>query len=271
MVIYLYGPDSYRRQKKLNKIVEEYRNKYSNLSCDFFDFDPLTGSGQDELLRLKEFARQQLIFDNKKLAILKNTLKSPENLKEFLKTYLTVEDLTILISEEGAAPAEFKSLLKKAFAVEKFDYLQGDEWLSFIQKEAAQRKISLTSPAVYFLARIFKDDTWGLINELDKAALLCEKQPLEPSNFKKIGDFGHESPDIFDFINRVIRNWSLPEKVIALEKLFLAQEEPLKIFNIMASLKRLPKNLLQKLADYDVMAKSGKIDYEEILLELALQ
>jgi DNA polymerase III delta subunit len=103
MIIFLYGKDSYRRQKRLNKIVEEYRNKYSNLSLDYFDLDPSTGSGQDELLRLKEFGTQMLIFDNKKLAILRNASAADmKDLREFLKTYLNAPDLTILISQENS-------------------------------------------------------------------------------------------------------------------------------------------------------------------------
>jgi len=267
MLIFLYGPDSFRRQKKLNKIIEEYRQKYSSLSRDYFDLE-----NPEEFLRLREFSSQLLIFDNKKLAVLKNAFAfEPKDLRGFLKIYLNAEDLTILISEENSPPEELRLSLKKAFLVEKFDFLEGDEWLSFIQKEAARRKISLTSQAVYFLARIFKDDNWGLVNELDKAVLLSQKGPIEPDDLKKIGDYSRESPDIFDFINRVVRDWSLPEKIIALEKLFIADEEPVKIFNIMASLKRLPLKLIQNLADYDVMVKSGKMDYEEVLLDLALQ
>ncbi len=281
MIIFLYGKDSYRRQKRANFFIEEYRKKYSNLSLDYFDLDPSTSSrlsegfggqaGQDEFSRLKEFASQMLIFDNKKMAVLKNTFVFDlKELKEFLKANLSAEDLTILLSEEDVSPEELKTLLKKAFLVEKFDYLDGDEWLSFIQKEANRRKISFTSQAVYFLARIFNGDSWGMINELDKAVLLNKKSAIEPEDLIKIGNYNQESPDIFDFINRVLRNWPLPERIVALERLFISQEEPVKIFNIMASLKRLPKDLIKKLADYDVVVKSGKIDYEEILLSLAL-
>jgi len=284
MLIFLYGQDSYRRQKKSNSFIEGYRQKHSNLSLDYFDLDPSTGSGQEEFFRLKEFGKQMLIFsaiggsasggDNKKMAVLKNafstdTAAAVKELREFLKKYLNDESLTILISEE-TIPEELKSLAKKAFLLEKFEPLEGDKWLFFVQKEAQQRKVSLSSQAVYFLARVFKNDGWGLINELDKIALLSKKDSIEPSDLMDIGDYNQESPDIFDFINRVIRNWSLPEKTIALERLFISQEEPVKIFNIMASLKKLPIGLIKKLADYDVMVKSGKIDYEEVLLDLAL-
>lgn len=277
MLIFLYGPDSYRRQKKLNKLIGEYRHKHSNLSCDFFDLE-----NPDEFARLKEFSRQQLIFDSKKLAVLQSAFTAElKGLKEFFKIYLNIENLIILISEDNSPPGELGSLLKKAFLVDKFNFLEGDAWLFFIRKEAAQRKISLTSRTVYFLARFFQNNTWGLINELDKISLFKRKINAEEEaenngylvdvdDLIKIGDYQYDPPDIFGFINMVIQNWSSPEKIVALEKLFLNQEEPLKIFNILSSSQRLSRNLIQKLAAYDVMVKSGKMDHAEVLVDLAL-
>jgi len=265
MLILLYGKDSYRRQKKLTSIIEEYRKKYSTLSMDYFALE-----NADEFLRFKEFSRQLMIFDNKKMAVLKNaSIAEPKELREFLKKYLNDENFTILISEE-IIPAELKYLAKKAFLLEKFDPLGGDKWLFFIQKEAKQRNISLTSQAINFLALAFENDGWGLINELNKISLVNSKAPLDINALRKVSYYNYESPDIFDFINSVTRNFSLSQKIIELEKLFIIDEEPVKIFNIMASLKWLSKNLIKKLADYDVMVKSGKIDYEEVLLDLSL-
>ena len=111
---------------------------------------------------------------------------------------------------------------------------------------------------------------WGLINELDKISLISKKSQIDTADFKKIGDYDAESPDIYGFINAVSGNWPLMERIINLEKLFMANEEPAKIFNFMASSRWLGRGLIKKLADYDVMVKSGKIDYEEILVDLAL-
>ncbi len=266
MLIFLCGPDSYRRQKKLNKIVEEYRNKYSGLSYDCFDLE-----NPEEFLELKEFASQQLIFDNKKLAFLKNIYEIDEKeLVGFFKSYLNSEDLTILVSEENKPTEKLKFLLKKAFLVEEFENLKGEKWQFFIQKETNQRKLLLTPKAINFLAEAFKENSWGLINELDKLSLVSKRGPIDIEDLRRISDYPYQSLNIFTFANAVIENWPLPQKTRALEKLFMAQEEPVKIFNILASLKRLPTKLIQKLADYDVMVKSGKIDYEEVLLDLAL-
>lgn len=267
MIIFLYGSDSYRRQKKLNKILEEYHYKHSNLSCDYFDLE-----NSDEFLRLKEFAAQMLIFDNKKLAVLKSVYEADEKeLKEFLKQYQNSEDFTILISEGGSLPAALKFLLKKSFSTEEFKEAKGEGWCSFIQKEAKERKLSLTPAAINFLADVFTGDGWGLINELDKLILFSKNSPVDAKDLKQIGGYQYQSPNIFSLINAVIENWPLSQRIIMLEKLFIGQEEPVKIFNILASLKRLPNKLIQKLADYDVMVKSGKLDYEEVLLDLALK
>jgi len=270
MLIFLYGSDSYRRQKKLNNIIAEYRKKHSNLSCEYFDLDPSINSGQEGFLRLKEFSAQMLIFDSKKLAVLRNAFTIElKDLRDFLKKYLNAEELTILISED-TLPEELKSLAKKAFLSEKFKELEADEWRFFIAREIQQRKIALTLQAIDFLAEAFKKDTWGLINELDKLVLISKKSPIDVNDLKKVGDYSYESPDIFGYINVISKNWPVSQKIVSLEKLFIIDEEPVKIFNIMASLKYLPKELIQKLANYDVMLKSGKLDYEEILIDLAL-
>ena len=160
---------------------------------------------------------------------------------------------------------------KKSFSTEEFKELKGESWQFFIQKEAKERKLSLASAAINFLAEAFAGDGWGLINELNKLVLLSKNSPIDAKDLKQIGGYQYQSPNIFGFINAVIENWPLSQRITALEKLFIGQEEPVKIFNILASLKRLPNKLIQKLADYDVMVKSGKLDYEEVLLDLALK
>ncbi len=277
MIIYLYGLDSYRRQRKLNVIINEYRHKHSNLSCDFFDLDPSTGSGQEEFLKLKEFSGQRLLFDNKKMAVLNNIFEiETKELKDFFKKYLDSEDFTILISEDKLPPKELEFMIKKAFKVEEFKELKDESWRFFIQKEAKERKAVLTLGAINFLAEVYENDSWGLVNELDKISLIEPISPISPirlidvQDLKKIGDYNYELPDIFAFINAVSRNWPLARRMNALEKLFISQEEPVKIFNIFASLNRLPRQIIKKLADGDIMVKSGKMDYEEVLIDLAI-
>ena len=265
MIIFLYGPDSYRRGKRLGNILEEYKNKHSGFSRDVFDL-----SEEGEFERLKDFAGQMLIFDSKKMAVLKDAFDAdPKLLRDFFKKYLDTKEITILISEEKAAPAELKTILSKSYLIEKFEELKGEKFKFFIQKEAREKGVNLSQQAAYFLADSFNGNILGAVNELEKLGLAFGNKEIKTADLFEVGDY-RQSPNIFSFINSVAGGWNIPQKIAALEELFLAQEEPAKVFNFLAAGKRLQLDLLEKLADYDVAVKSGKLDYDEVLLDLAL-
>ncbi|MFH1346949.1 MAG: hypothetical protein ABIH10_01725 [Spirochaetota bacterium] len=274
MIIFLYGSDSYRRGKRLGSILEEYKNKHSGFSLGFFDLEE-----EGEFERLKDFAGQMLIFDSKKMAVLKNISEAePEKIKEFLKNHLNSENFIILISE-NSVPVGFENLFKKAFLTEKFGELNAEKLKFFTQKEIQNRGVFFSPSALDFLAENFRGDTWGFMNELEKLILwktrtstdlIRTSAEITLSDVKSAGDYSCEAPNIYDFINSVVRNLSLGQKIVNLEKLLLGQEEPAKVFNFMASSKYLSKNLMRKLADCDVLVKSGKLDYEDVFLSLTL-
>jgi DNA polymerase III delta subunit len=266
MIIFLYGPDSYRRQKKIKEIIEEYRRKNSNFSRADFDLE-----NPGDFLKFKEFGSQMLIFDDKKLAILKNVYEADsKKINGLVKNYLDSLDFTIIISEEKKPKKDLEFLLKKPAITEEFNYFDDEKLKFFIQKEACQRNIKLSPTAVRFLAGIFAKDGWGLMNELEKIGLIFQDKIIEPEDLRKISDYCIQSADIFGFVNAVSQNWPLRQKISALERIFIDGEEPAKIFNILAASRRLPEKLLKNLADYDIAVKSGKIDYDEVLLDLAL-
>ncbi len=274
MIIFLYGLDSYRRQRKLNKIVEEYKQKHSDISLGYFDLEE-----EGEFEKLKDFAGQMSIFDSSKLAVLRNISKAEsDKMKEFLKNYFSSENLTILISENSIS-GEFESLLKKAFLTEKFDELNAEKLKFFAEKEIQNRGVLISDSALDFLVENFRGDIWGFINELEKLILLKSQTiadltrtnaEINISDVKNAGDYSYEAPNIFDFINSVARDSSPGQKIANLEKLLLRQEDPAKVFNIMASSRYLSKDLVKKLADCDILVKSGKLDYEDVFLSLAL-
>ena len=265
MLILLYGPDSYRRSQRFKELVSGYVKKYSGLSCNFFDLEK-----EGDFTRLKEFSKQLSMFDSKRLAVVKDIFTVDlKELKKFLVPHISSEGFIIIISEETLPPKGFDFLAKKSSSVDKFDELSGVNLKSFIQKEAQKRGIKLAPPAFNFLVQEFSKNTWGLVNELEKLSLKNEKFQIDLADIIEVGDY-HQAPNLFVFLNMIIQNSSLKQKISSLEELFLNQEEPAKIFNILASRRQLPLKILQNLADYDVMVKSGKIEYEEVLVDLAL-
>lgn len=272
MIIFLHGPDSYRRQKKLNYYIEEYGKKHSNLSCEIFDFDASAESAQDEFLKLKEFSSQRLLFGDKKMAVVKNIFEAElkeSELKEFFERHLKSENFTILISEKSSPPKAFDFITKNSYSTEEFGVLRSGKLKFFIRKESRALGLSFTARALDFLTDFFKGDSWALATEMQKLANL-ENQPVDIEDLQAAGDY-YPSINIFNFINAVLKKWPLKQKLAALEEIFLNREELTKLFNILAAQSRLSDELIKELADCDALVKSGKLEYEEILLGLALK
>ena len=53
MIIFLYGPDSYCRRKKLNEILDQYKKKHMALNIGKFDF--AENNGDDEFYGFRNF------------------------------------------------------------------------------------------------------------------------------------------------------------------------------------------------------------------------
>ena len=268
MIIFLYGADFYRRHQKLKEITEEYQQRRAdNRRFDFSDSD------DEEFLRLKEFVSNNSIFNNKKTAVLENVF-SRENSKlmiEILKHNLEGNDLILIVSEEKKPAKDFSFLLKKPILFQEFKILESAQFEFFIRKEAEKRSLNLSAWAIGFLAEIFKGDSWAMINELEKL-ILIDKKNLEINKLQEIVDYYQPiaQQNFFYAVNGILRNSSIGQKLVNLENLLAYQEEPAKIFNFLASLANTPP-LIKKMADYDVAIKSGKMDYEEVLVDFVLE
>ena len=273
MINFLYGSDSYRQRKKLNEIVGQYGQKH--LTCEKFELDSSRANqSDDEFLRLKEFARNRSIFEKEKLAIVAGLFEfADENEKktiEFLKANLHDKDFTIVIFGGKNPNKKFAFLLEQPVSFQEFANLDGEKLKFFIKKEAEKRGLKLAVDAIGFLARIFNNDSWGLINELDKLSLF-DSVSFDASQLKNlIDDFRPlEMDQFFSQLYALSGNRPLKQKIVSLEVL-LNSEEPAKIFNILAASSRNQPAEIKRFADYDVAVKSGKIDYEEALLDLCL-
>ncbi|MEK7062202.1 MAG: hypothetical protein AAB940_00465 [Patescibacteria group bacterium] len=275
MLIFLYGPDSYRRQEKLKEIIIKYRK--DRQSVGYFDFS--IKNPDEEFNRLREFCASHSLFENVKLAVIENILadfaksedkKSQKATINFLKANLENKELTILISENKVPLKAFDFLLKKPVLFQEFKNLSASQLEFFIKKEAEKRGLKLTADAIGFLADNFNEDAWGLINEIEKLSLFNDKN-FNANRLIEIIDYNKptNSNDFFKKINVLSFSRSFEEKLVNLE-ILLGRDEPAKIFNFLASFSSNSPDLIEKFADYDVAVKSGKMDYEEVLLDMVL-
>lgn len=249
MLICLYGPDAYRRRQKLNTLIAEYRAKHSGLTIDNFDLDEAGA-----LERLKNFTASQSLFDASKLAIVSN-LGEDNDVKKFLKPYLEDKTTTIIISLAKKPAKEFDFLLKKPALAQEFATPTPNQLAAFLKKEAETRRLKIKPEIFESLAKSYAADTWGAIMELGKIDL---GGGIETATAE---------PDFFQLVQTIKSRRLMSVKLPALAYL-LENDDPAKVFNIAAALMD-PAGKI-KMADYDVAIKSGKLEYEEALLDLVI-
>ncbi|OGY67019.1 MAG: hypothetical protein A3H63_01170 [Candidatus Harrisonbacteria bacterium RIFCSPLOWO2_02_FULL_45_10c] len=266
MIVYLYGPDSYRRQEKLKEYLERYKAQYKGLSLSYFYLDQ-----EGDFFKLKDFSQSQSLFESSRVGMISGIKDLDETYQKDLiklcKENLKSQDLTLIISEEKKLAKEFNFLLEKPVIAESFEELKEKEFSDFFQKAAQSRNLRFDTESRDFLLRAYGSDSRGLIQELDLLSLLDEKTIT-----KKVLD-NHASitspPDIFSLLGEFVYGQRVGSRLSALEILFDHSEDPAKIFNMLAIMARTSPEK-NKMADYDAAIKSGKLEYPEVLLELAL-
>jgi DNA polymerase III delta subunit len=263
MIIFLYGSDDYRRDKKTREIIEEYKKRHPNFVLQFFNLEE-----EEDFLKLQEFDLNRSFFEEIKMAVLENAFQADrKKLKEFLKNNLNKEAIVLVIPEKNLPTKEFEFLLTSPVQHQEFQSLNSSQLEFFIKKETQQRHINFTTRAIKFLIEIYLNDTWSLITELDKIALIG-KTDLDISDLEKYIEYNLPY-NIYDFINNLYGG-NLNQSLFSLEKLFSYREEPAKIFNLLAGSRKKTKKLTKRLANYDILVKLGKLDYEEALVDLAI-
>ncbi len=263
MIVFLYGPDAYRRRKKRDEIIAAYRQKHSALASERFDL-----SLEDDFWKFRDFIASHSLFERAKLAVLSGLFENnrAEELREILKAAAADKETTLLISENGKPPRGFVFLLSGSL-VQEFKELEPAQAAFFIKKEAAEKGVALEEKGAEFLREICGGDAWRITNELEKLSLRGSDGKAGGEEITAVCG-GLPVPDnFFAFLNS-LKNSQPREKMPLLESLFAGGEAAAKIFNVAAS--RLPESRRREMADYDAAVKSGRLDYEEVLLDLAL-
>jgi DNA polymerase III delta subunit len=267
MIYFFYGPDSYRRNQKLNSSIAEYRKKHPAADLAIFDLE----EEPDDWMKARDFLIQPSMFVDSKVLVVKNSgeIKEKEWLK-VLKSELETPHTFVFISDGKKPLKAFEFLLALPAKNNFFGELEGRILEMFVKKEAEARNVGFEKNALeYFLGYLASvpERSWVAISELEKISLAGFSQPIKFQDLKTIiaQDLNN---DVFGTAREIVWAKTWPEKLKLLEKLLLQKKEPAYIFNSLAYSVR-GKELV-RLADYDVAIKSGNLDYEEALLDFVL-
>jgi len=254
MIVFLYGPDSYRRDRKARLLIAEYHKKHSALSVDFFDAHE--GATWDDV---RGSIKNRSLFDAKKLAVfnIRDGALLVKEESKWLKVLIADPDESLFILSDAAPTKPFSFLSSAPAYSQGFDVLSGVELKAFVEVEAKRRGLRIPIAALARLSAEYRGDTWGLITEMDRLSL------------SSVQDFVSEKIDADDFISVIkkIAYGSGMEVFAALERV-LAHEDPAKIFNVLASFVSGEKK--RRMADYDAAIKFGTLDYDSALTSLLI-
>lgn len=258
MLIFLYGPDDYRRTRKKQDFIAEFKKKRSDLGLAFFDLETKGSEGQFE-----EFVVNQSIFETAKLAVLQGAFEmEAKQLARLLKPLAENKTVSVLISERDKPVKALGFLIEAPSVFQKFEQLEGPAFTAFIIKEAKAMGVTLGTSAAQFLGTVYQNDTWALMTELQKISSLrtvIDKKDLDELDLAA-------APNYWALMNG-LKSADPKMRLYALEKMLALNDPPAKIFNILASQWQ---EKIPLIAEFDFAVKSGKMDYEEALLDLLI-
>lgn len=267
MITYLHGPDSYRRTKKLQELISNYKEQYRDIDIFGVDLD----ESPDDWQKVGEFLNQPSMFVDLKLAIIKEGgIVDEKKWIKILKSYLETTKTFVLISDREPPKKSFKFLLEKPARAYEFNNLQGSILNEFLKQEIISRGLFLAPDAWrFFLAYIsaHEEKGWRAVTELDKIALVKFPNPISLVDMQKVVHWTSKE-NAFFLGKNLLQSGPIGKRLGVLERLLFQKEAPPYLFNLLAY--QTMGGAALKLADYDVSIKSGKLDYEEALTDFVI-
>jgi len=257
VVTTLYGQDSYRRIKKLNELINFFIQKRGAYS-----HERLSLESDEDIQRLRSFVNTSSMFGPKKLLVLNNPFEYPgtKELRKILRDNTNTNDTNIIINTEKKFGSPFRFLTEPPNVFHEFGKLENAELNKFIKTEASRLNVELTPSDVTKIKEVFGSDTWRIVTELEQLTL------AKNANIRD----REEKVDYFSNINDIKQGKTVGQRLVALEKLVSgARYDAERLFNGLAF--RLSNESEADIyADYNAATRAGRLDYEEVLVAIAL-
>ncbi|MAF79947.1 hypothetical protein CL629_02620 [bacterium] len=276
MIIYLYGPDSYRRNAKLREVVAQYRKKYSQ--ADFLDVD--LEEQLDDWVAVRDFLEQPSLFVRSKLLVVRGSGSISEKngfskgqIKEWVKllqSHLESPKTFLVISDPSSPKKDFRFLLKNPVRAQEFERLEGRKLEAFVMQRAEDLGVSFEHDAKrFFLEYVLSvsDTSWIVVQELEKISLSRFSQPVSLLDLKKIIVW-QRYDESFQMALGLLRERGGDGRLQFLENLSFRGDDARYTFNLLGSLVRGGDAV--EFAEIDEKVKGGELDDEVALTGFAL-
>lgn len=208
MIIFLYGPDSYRSQAKLLDLINKFKEKRDSQGTSIQKIEGEELTSHD--FRKAVFSTG--LFAKKRMIIIKNLLaenKDQELLEEIIKLLKNKKDEdNVIIFYESVEPLKNKlnkkafELLKKEKYAEQFEPLDERYLKKWINEQVEKSNGSISDSAIAMLIDFFGNNLWSLKNEIEKN-LAYGQGKITPEIVKLLGEKEQEE-NIFALIDALV-------------------------------------------------------------------
>jgi DNA polymerase-3 subunit delta len=201
MIIFLYGPDSYRSRQKLNEIVEHYKKIHqSGLNLKYFEGKKIIY--QD----FKDEIQQAPMFKEKKIVVLNDIFLNSDFREKFLrdkKNFVGSKEIILFYESSQIAKNDslFKFLIKQAESQE-FKLLEGERLGKWIKKEFDNSQVEIEPDALNKLIDWVGNNLWQMSNEIKKLVSYKKGQKIGLNDIELLVRPKIE-PDIFKTIDAI--------------------------------------------------------------------
>jgi DNA polymerase-3 subunit delta len=266
MIIFLYGPDTFRARQKLTEIVEHYKktNK-SGFNLRYFTAD------SDNLEELLDWLKTKPMFSEKKLVILKNAAKFLSHFKNFVKS----EHILLFFEEGGSLPK------LPGVKTQKFEFLSWLKLREWVKKEFLKLGLKPDADVIEKLVSFVGSDSWRIHNEIIKLASYAKQKNVSAKDVELLVRQKIET-DIFKTV-RALAFKNKKQSLILIHQHLEKGDHPLYLLTMIAwqfrqllSQKRSTlftqqelKKIYRKILEVDINIKIGKIE-PEVALDLLI-
>jgi len=169
MIIFLYGEDSFRSQKKLDEIIEQYKKAHKS----GLNLIRLEAKGKD-FSELAYSFKIVSMFAEKKLVILTNLFLNQKFQEDFLKDIKSLEsskDVIVIFEKDSPDQrSKFFKALKKAVKSQEFNFLDNAKLSMWVDKELESHKSKIDPLAKNIFLGCVGSNLWLAENEIKKLA-----------------------------------------------------------------------------------------------------
>lgn len=266
-MVLLYGPDTYRRNRKLRELLAAFNEKYVHADLLAVDLEEDPESWE----RARDFIVQPSMFSPAKALVVKESGAVTEAAwRKVLKSHKDDERFFLFVSDTGKPTKPFSFLAEPPAKEQEFPELTGRALSAFVKEVAARVGVALSPEGARALAAQFEGRegaSWSLAHELEKLALAGLSEPISAEEVRRTVRSG-DAPEVSSGARVLLGDFPVARKLFVLESLLSAGAASAYLFNSLAYQAR--GSQVVRLADLDVSVKSGGLEYEEALTEFVL-